>query len=303
MQEQRDAGLAKVTVDSSLMYPATSRRFLMSLWEMEGLRIELVPRTVKEMYGFVQDSEWAHWRAALIKEGQRTGRTWSPQETRAIAQAAANASAQWVNEELGHGEIPPRNDSMMRLVALSDTQASVAAMIADAIPRFCFKGPSKDEHRGDREIIAQSVVTGFKIIASDNRSSIRRKQMNGWLSEKELAKEEFVLNADDAIERAGQWREQPARMLEAALRAALPETPRSAEREDYIVTTFIRRMGTQGLKNVAEECLEEWNGERQREIYDRARTAIGEPPTPARETEKRRVQRTRDAAAGAGWER
>ena len=33
-------GLASVTIDSSLMYPTTSRRFLMALWEMEGLRLK-----------------------------------------------------------------------------------------------------------------------------------------------------------------------------------------------------------------------------------------------------------------------
>ena len=68
-------GLAGVTIDSSLMYPTTSRRFLMALWEMEGLRIELVPRAVQEMYGYVRESEREYWHERLEKETQRTART------------------------------------------------------------------------------------------------------------------------------------------------------------------------------------------------------------------------------------
>ena len=96
MNQSRTEALAKVTIDSSLMYPTTTRRFLMCLWEMDGLRIELVPRTAKEMHGFVQDSERAYWRRGLRKEGERTGRGWPPQIIEAIAEATATAAANWV---------------------------------------------------------------------------------------------------------------------------------------------------------------------------------------------------------------
>ena len=78
-------GLASVTIDSSLMYPTTSRRFLMALWEMEGLRINLVPKAVQEMYGYVQESEREYWYERLDKESERTGRAWAPEIAEAIA--------------------------------------------------------------------------------------------------------------------------------------------------------------------------------------------------------------------------
>ena len=231
-------GLASVTIDSSLMYPTTSRRFLMALWEMEGLRINLVPKAVQEMYGYVQESEREYWHERLDKESERTGRAWAPEIAEAIARAAEQGAADWVNDELGYGQKAGREDSMLRATALDAGQSVRAAGIARSIPRECFKGATKNDYRGDREIIGQGVAAGYKILASDNRGSIRRNAMNGWLMETGHANAEFILNADDAIDRAGQWREQPQHMLEAVLRATLPGQRRTAQREDEILGQF-----------------------------------------------------------------
>ena len=303
MQQDRSETLASVTIDSSLIYPTASRRFLMALWEMEGLKIELLPQTIHEMYGFVQSSERSFWRRGLAKEAGRTGRTWPPDTVEAVIAATMAAAGEWVNAELGYGTRPARNDSMLHSVSLTVTQRATAGVIAETIPTMCFRGQSKDGHRGDREIIAQGVVSGFKILASDNRSSIRRTQINGWLREQELCTGDFVLRGDDAIEEAGPWRDQPAHMLEAVLRATLPDQPGKATRENEIVTTFIDRMRHAGLDSIARSCNEEWRGTRQREIYDRARRYIAGPTTLARETEQRRLNARRTAAADAGYER
>ena len=301
--QDRSTALASVTIDSSLIYPTTARRFLMALWEMDGLRIELLPRTVQEMYGFIQDSERGYWRRGLVKEAQRTGTQWPPQTVEEVSEAAAAAAGEWVNEELGYKEAPARNDSMLRPVLLTPQQQARAGLIAESIPRECFRGPSKNNFRGDREIVAQGVVSGFRILASENRGSIRRVQMNGWLHEGGLATEEFVLRADDAIERAGPWKDQPARLLEAALRAALPDNRRAPQREAEIVETFIARMKKEGLDSVALTCLDEWTGPDPGKIYERARAHIAGPETLARDTEGRRLERTRAAARRAGYER
>ena len=303
MAQDRGEALASVTIDSSLIYPTTSRRFLMALWEMEGLKVELLPRTIQEMYGFVQDSERSYWRRALAREAGRTGRAWPPETVEAVAAATAAAAGRWVNTEIGYAATPARNDSMLHAVGLTRAEEARAGAIAETIPNICFKGPSKDGHRGDREIVAQGVVTGFKILASDNRTSIRRPQMNGWLREQGLCTGDFVLRGDDAIEEAGPWRDQPAHLLEAALRATLPDKPGEATRENDIVATFIGRMRDEGLDSVATSCDEEWRGARHRDIYDRARRYIAGPTTLARETEHRRLTATRTAAADAGYER
>ena len=247
-----------MTVDSSLMYPTTSHRFLMALWEMEGLKIELVPRAVQEMYGYIRESEREYWHQRLGKEAERTGKTWPAEVAEAIASTAEAAAGDWVNEEVGYGQKPGREDSMLYAITLSAKQSVKAAAIARAIPSECFRGASKNNFRGDREIIGQSVSAGFKVLASDNRGSIARNAMNAWLIEAGHANTEFVLNADDAIERAGRWREQPEHMLEAVLRATLPGRRRTAMREDDIVGQFMNRLGSQGLENVKNSCLTAW---------------------------------------------
>ena len=296
-------GLASVTIDSSLMYPTTSRRFLMALWEMEGLRINLVPKAVQEMYGYVQESEREYWHERLDKESERTGRAWAPEIAEAIARAAEQGAADWVNDELGYGQKAGREDSMLRATALDAGQSVRAAGIARSIPRECFKGATKNDYRGDREIIGQGVAAGYKILASDNRGSIRRNAMNGWLMETGHANAEFILNADDAIDRAGQWREQPQHMLEAVLRATLPGQRRTAQREDEILGQFIQRMQMQGLRNVAQSCLSAWYGPNQKKIYAAARTYIDSSERLARDTEERRRTRTLKAAQNAGYGR
>ena len=296
-------GLASVTIDSSLMYPTTSRRFLMALWEMEGLRINLVPKAVQEMYGYVQESEREYWHERLDKESERTGRAWAPEIAEAIARAAEQGAADWVNDELGYGQKAGREDSMLRATALDAGQNVRAAGIARSIPRECFKGATKNDYRGDREIIGQGVAAGYKILASDNRGSIRRNAMNGWLMETGHANAEFILNADDAIDRAGQWREQPQHMLEAVLRATLPGQRRTAQREDEILGQFIQRMQMQGLRNVAQSCLSAWYGPNQKKIYAAARTYIDSSETLARDTEERGRTRTLKAAQNAGYGR
>ena len=301
MTEPAPLTLADVTIDRSLIYPTTTRRFLMALWEMDGLRINLVPRTVKEVWGLVQESEIDYWVRRLGKEAERTGTVVSRENAAAIERAAADAAAAWIDTELGCAGLAGRNDSMLHAVTLTDSQSGYANEIAVAIPPICFRGERKDDHRGDRQIIAQSVVGGFRILASDNRSSIRRTQMNGWLIDEGLATRRLVLNADDAIEEAGSWRTRPARMLEAALRATLPGHGASVRREKTIIADFIERMGNEGLAAIARTCTEQWTGPHAAEVYDDARAHIARGPTLARDTEARRVHTTRIAARNAGY--
>ena len=183
METPNGEGLASVTIDSSLIYPTTSRRFLMGLWEMADLRVELVPRAVQEMHGYVRESEKEQWHRQIKGDTERTGKTYPPETADAIAEAGAAAAGNWVNEELGFGQQRGREDSMLQAVALNAEQRVQTAAIALSIPRMGFRGPTKNDYRGDREIVAQGVATGFKILASDKRGSIVRNRINGWLTE------------------------------------------------------------------------------------------------------------------------
>ena len=131
---------------------------------------------------------------------------------------------------------------------------------------------------------------------------IRRNQVNAWLQAQGYCEEDLILRADDAIEKAGHWRRQPQRILEAVLRATLPNAPRPAQRENDIVTLFIRRLADQGLPEIARSCTAEWKGPDRDRIYAKARENIAHGAGLARATEHRRLMATRTAAQSAGWE-
>jgi len=294
--------LDNITVDSSLMYPTTSRRFLMALWEMDGKRVALVPRAVQEMYGFVRQSEERFCQRALHKQTERTGRIYSPGDRQIIIDAAVEAAGEWVNDELGDDKRPGNNSSALILRRLNAEEADRARTLAEAIPSKCFRGPSKNSFFGDREIIGQSIAAGFAILASDNRSSIRRVQLNGWIKEHTGIDGNFVLDADQALEEAGHWTTQPTKLLEAVLRAALPSRPRSVERENEIVIQFITRLGREGWKHIAVACDEEWRSAEAEIAYTSARAFIAEEGSHARDTEARRIERIRKATSNAGYD-
>ncbi len=295
--------LSQVTIDTSLLYPSTARRFLMTLWDMQALKIPVLPRTSRELHGVIKESESAYWKRRLKREATRTGMHWSPQIIIAIADAASEAAGQWVNQELGYGTNQPWNDSALQRIEMDPAAQLRADDIAEQIPKRCFQGRSLTGHRGDRSIIAEGVVCGFKVLATDNRTSIKRSKINEWLLEQTLTSEDFVLDGDEAIDRAGHGKTHPAQLLKTVLIAALPDTPAPKDRENTIVEQFIQRMHHDGLRTIAEDCHQEWTLHDTRQIYQEAREIIEGGKSIARHTEQRRVSATRLAAREAGYER
>ena len=302
MPDTRPVSLTAITIDSSLLNPTTARRFLMCLWEMDGLPIPLVPRTTLELHGLMKDSERTHWETALTRQSERTGQIWTAEHRHQIQDAAATATATWFDDELNSGTTDTNHRSAFEAVVLNPEQRTRADHIANNIPQLCFSHHGTKQHLGDRQIIGESIAANFQILATDNRTLVRRNSLNQWLRHTGLATRDHVLRADDALEQAGGWREQPEKLLEAALRATLPTNPAPAEREHDLVTRFVKRLAQQGLNRVARTCSEEWLGPSRSAIYDRARAHIATNTSIARATEQRRITTTRTAARDAGWE-
>ncbi|MCY4223012.1 MAG: hypothetical protein OXD35_15355, partial [Thiotrichales bacterium] len=136
-----------------------------------------------------------------------------------------------------------------------------------------------------------------------NESLIVMRRHNEWLLEQTLTREDFVLDGDEAIDRAGHGKTHPAQLLKTVLIAALPDTPAPKDRENTIVEQFIQRMHHDGLRTIAEDCHQEWTLHDTRQIYQEAREIIEGDKSIARHTEQRRATATRLAAREAGYER
>ena len=176
---------AEVALDTSLLAPPTSRRFFMAAWELRGLRVPVLPRVVRELHGVLGDSEQEHWTRVLDGESRR-GVIRSPATTIQILAAVEEAARQWVRDTLDVQLTQPRaapSSCALHVVHLDDAESLRARQIAAAIPARCFKGPSRNNHYGDRQVIGQAAVKGYRVLALNNRNSIRRAATNHWLRE------------------------------------------------------------------------------------------------------------------------
>ena len=144
-------------------------------------------------------------------------------------------------------------------------------------------------------------VMGFQVIASKNRNSIRREQTNHWVRQSMGINGDLVREADDVVggELLTRGHEQGPLALEAALHASLPAREVSPKREQEIVETFLEHMQAGSFPDCGSSALDVWHGDKGAEMARTARASL--VPSPARDTEGRRVKSVREAAAKAGW--
>ena len=89
----------------------------------------------------------------------------------------------WLDNEL------KRSDSMLRVQELSPSQQDEVGNLLLELPYDFFSGdPSNVEE--DRAMVVESIVTGKRLVISENRKSIRQPQLNRWLKEAQWIKEE-----------------------------------------------------------------------------------------------------------------
>ncbi len=277
----------------------------MAAWELHGLRVPVLPRVVRELHGVLSDSEQGHWARVLAGQA-RCGSRHSPSTTNQILDVVQEAASQWVRSSLdAQLEQPDASGSpcVLQVVRLTDSELVRAREIGDAIPAGCFREPSRSGHYGDRQIIGQAAVKGYRILALNNRSSIRRAAANHWLREHVGVNENLLWESDDAVyELHAEGTPSPElELLKAVLYACLPDHPRPAEREDEIVLQFLRRLEPAGLTDCVAGMSEAWGTDAGKKLAAETRAALQH--SAARQTEASRVEAIRAAAEGAGWQR
>ena len=256
----------EVVLDTSLLAPPTSRRFFMAAWERQGLKVPVLPRVVRELHGVLGDSEQAHWTRVLAGQADR-GVRHSPSTTNRVLEAVENAARQWVRDTLDvqlTQAKPPPSPCALQVVSFDDAELLRARQIGEALPADCFKGPSRNEHFGDRQIIGQAAVKGYRVLALNNRSSIRRAAVNRWLRNHLGTNEDLLWESDDAVYQlhADGTPSPDAELLKGVLQACLPDQPRPAEREHDIVLQFLQRLTSAGMDACAEGMTRAWGSEK-----------------------------------------
>ena len=179
------------------------------------------------------------------------------------------------------------------------TQAPARNALAAAIPRDCFRRPEGQNQHADRLIIAEAVVLGYTLLASENLGTIKHERTNAWLRSERKTSTDLIVTLADAAKALDTGRDPEAIALDAVLAAALPDEDRGIERDLRAVTVFIDRLArghAASCATWAQDALEflEDPGTR----FAAARAAL---PHPARASEARRVTDTRTAAQRAGY--
>ena len=251
------------------------------------------------------DSEQEHWTRVLDGQSGR-GVEHSPATTNRILHTVEKAARQWVRDTLDvqleqPGTAPA--SCALHVVQFDDAESLRARQIGAAIPARCFKGPSRNNHYGDRQIIGQAAVKGYRVLALNNRSSIRRAATNDWLRAQVRVNEDLLWQSDDAVYalHAEGTPSPDTELLKAALYACLPDQPRPPKREDEIVLQFLQRLRPSGMGDCVEGMTKVWATAEGKQLAMDVRAAL--PGSNARQTESSRVEGVRAAAEGVGWQR
>ena len=298
----------QIAVDTSLLGRREARRFLMAAWERQGARLPVLPRVRQELYGVLPDREADYWDRVMRGQRKRLGVTYSPAEQSAILAAAEHSAREWVKLRLdAPPDVAPPQDRpgpapplALLPIALSDEEDSRAREVAAEIPAYCFRGRSATGHRGDRQVIGQAAVKGYRVLLTDNRKSIRDEHMNRWLRQSLGLNEDLVCEPDATIAHLfGATPAGDAEVLKAVLHACLPETRRSPEREAEIVAQFLSGLEAGGFRKSVSGANGVWASDRGPEMAASVREEILGSAARATEAEKVALARTR--ARAAGW--
>ena len=287
-------GAARATADTELLGDPTCRRFLMCLWNRAGATLTVTPTVADELVGNVRQSERRHWERTLRYDAEHGNRRYDNATYHAIIDAVRSAAGAWIEDELGG------RGAGGLVAAQADMDASMRSQeLAARIPRECFRRPEGQSQYADRLIIAEAVVLGYTLLASENLGTIKHERTNAWLRSKGQATADLIVTIANAARALDPATSAEDIALDAVLGAALPDEDHGIERDLRAVTAFIARLA----RGHAGRCAT-WAQDALETIEDpgtRFATARGALPHQARATEARRVAETRAAARGAGY--
>ncbi len=276
----------------------------MCCFERLGFKVLVVPAVAGEMYGQLPTAETSHWARVLDGEENRGKHNYAPSSRAEIYEAVAEATRRWIHREFD-AQIEDASQSLeygLSVIKMSAEQIVQAQRLSTDIPDNCFRILEPSRQLGDRNVMAQAAVLGFSVLASHNRHSIMRPEINRWMREEVGLNHDLVQEADDVMyELYMELGLNPAiEKLKAVLLACLPSTIRSPLREREIVDQFLGRLERGSFSEGAARCARELQSEQFVQYVEEIRKEL--PSSVARETERRRITMVRDAARRAGWE-
>ena len=289
-----------VAIDANLFLRHTVRRFLCAMQEVRGGRVLVPAEVLRESVRKYPRIVGRH--AARVVERRAVeewGRDWTPGQrsemegrTRAYGRGLARAFEVWTKQERR------RNDAVWS-VSEETEAASDLAMDLTASGAF-----SDDAGYGDPLVVAQSMIDGTRIIATDNRASIDPEKLHAWIEEHRSdtrlarAKLPFVVTPEQAWRAGvggGTEAEREWRTTLLAFGICRPRVEAGAQRDMEILARFERQLMQGGMQGAAAAIREErmrWLGSEENMILE-LRTQAPDPSA-TRSAEERRIEAERE---------
>jgi len=149
-----------VAADPNLIRHPTTRRYLTAIEDLRGRRVAILPMVDRELRGQLPMQAGGHIQRACARSGKLTAI-----ETAAAARAAGAAALEW-----WMGERTRNSTAYMHLQDLGEARYGQASAV---LPEDAFA----DDSPNDRLIYAQAWTHGVDVLASRNRHTIVREEL------------------------------------------------------------------------------------------------------------------------------
>ena len=260
------------------------RRFHMSMMDNGYRQITVLSTLQDGLFRNIRNFERRRWISLV----ERTSLTQN--DRRRIVAAVEEAAVLWLENEF------ERSDSMLRVQELSPSQQDEVGNLLLELPYEFFSGASSNVEE-DRAMVAESIVTGKRLVISENRKSIRQPQLNRWLKEAQWIKEERWIRPTVEVLRALEPDVCDDVVYIWALGAFLPNDP--SARDVMTIRRNADVLRRAGIQYAAQRIEQELDADPDvGRTFDFMRQVF---PQRARNTEMRRVQTVREAAETEGY--
>lgn len=260
------------------------RRFHMAMMDNGRRQITVLSTLRDGLFRNVRNSERRRWIYAVERAPLKQD------DKRRVVAAAEEASVQWLRSEL------ERPDSMLCVQGLTPGQQSEIGNLLLDLPYDFFRGdPANVEE--DRAMVAESIVTGKRLVIGENRSSIRQLQLNRWLRDAKWIEQREWIRATDQVLRALEPVTCDDFVYVCALGAFLPGAPSNRDVKTIRRNADVLRQA--GIPFAAMRIEQELDADPDVSFtFERMRETF---PRRARATELRRVERVNEAAETEGY--
>ena len=241
-----------LTFDTNLAGVRGPRAFWATLCQEIGQPLALTPTAANETLRRVRLETEREWTKKLKRINREQGLGWSRTQIRRLATSAANASRDWLHEEMR------RQGGIYAFTrrAAEETEDREAE-IEDAMDDRAFDLTTDNGIR-DRMIAIEAMARGYDILASNNVESIDHGMLRHWIEEgagSTLGIRTTILRPEPAEERIRREYGKPIEWTAHAAARACVSDPENVSQAALEIMDLIEEFHERGMSELQSRIL------------------------------------------------